>query len=208
MVCLLFCTMFLTGCSLQDSSSTNKLLDNKSSEVSTQSYDVTSQQKADTQNSDDTSKQQVATKNSSENSKQKIVPSKDNTKNKVSSEQNITEKVKDYIIKGQENKSEAEKIKWSKTFLNRVDIESLYKKYLANGGKAGNLQSFANYMTLNAPIASDWKKLFEKDLYDTYGEKVVRVEQLKGDLYQAYIKKDGKEIAYVVVSSRTGYFHG
>lgn len=208
MVCLLFCTMFLTGCSLQDSSSTNKLLDNKSNEVSTESYDVTSQQKVTTQSSDDNSKQKIAPKSSSENSKQKIVPSKDNTKNKVNLEQNITKKVKYYIINDQENKSEAEKIKWSKTFLNEVNIESLYKQYLANGGKAGNLENFANYMTLNAPIPSDWKKLFEKDLYDTYGEKVVRLEQLKGDLYQAYVKKDGKEVPYVVVSSRTGYFHG
>lgn len=63
-------------------------------------------------------------------------------------------------------------------------------------------------MTLNAPISSNWEKLFEKDLYDIYGEKVVRLEHLEDDLYQAYIKKDGAEIPYVVVSSRTGYFHG
>lgn len=63
-------------------------------------------------------------------------------------------------------------------------------------------------MTLNAPISNEWKDLFEKDLYDTYGEKVVRLEPLKDDLYQAYVVKDGSEVPYVVVSSKTGYFHG
>lgn len=47
--------------------------------------------------------------------------SKSNVKDKVPSKQNITEKIKNYIINGQENKAEAQKIKWSKTFLNRVD---------------------------------------------------------------------------------------
>jgi hypothetical protein len=133
---------------------------------------------------------------------------KGNVKSKVSSEQNITEKIKNYIINGQENKAEAQKIKWSKTFLNRVDIEGLYKQYVDNGGQADDLEGFANYMTLKAPILSDWQELFKKDLYDTYGEEVVRVEHLKDDLYQAYIVKSGSEIPYVVVSSRTGYFHG
>lgn len=142
------------------------------------------------------------------NSQEKKVSYDNNVKDKVSSEQNIAEKVKNYIISGQENKPEAQKIKWSKTFLNRVDIESLYKKYIDNGGRADDLESFANYMTLNAPIPSDWQELFKKDLYEEYGEKVVKIEHLKDDLYQAYIEKNGSQIPYVVVSSRTGYFHG
>lgn len=142
------------------------------------------------------------------NSQEKKVSYSNNVKDKVSSEQNISEKVKNYIINGQENKPEAQKIKWSKTFLDRVDIESLYKKYIANGGRADDLESFANYMTLNAPILSDWQELFKKDLYEEYGEKVVKIEHLKDDLYQAYIERNGSQIPYVVVSSRTGYFHG
>ena len=141
-------------------------------------------------------------------SQEKPFSPNDNIKDKVYSEDNITEKIKNYIINGQEYKPEAQKIKWSKTFLNRVDIESLYKQYIDNGGQADDLESFANYMTLNTPIPSDWKDLFEKDLYDKYGEKVVKLEHLNDDLYQAYIVKDGSEIPYVVVSSRTGYFHG
>lgn len=122
--------------------------------------------------------------------------------------EDISEKVKNYIINGQSNKSEAEKIKWSKTFLNEVDIKSLYDQYISTGGNANDLEKFASYMTLNAPIVNNWEELFKKDLYDIYGEKVVRLKHLENDLYEAYIKKDGAEVPYVVVSARTGYFHG
>lgn len=70
------------------------------------------------------------------------------------------------------------------------------------------MEKFASYMTLNAPIVDNWEELFKKDLYDIYGEKVVRLKHLENDLYEAYIKKDGAEVPYVVVSARTGYFHG
>ena len=124
------------------------------------------------------------------------------------SNKNIKEEVINYIINGQENKSEAEKLKWSETFLNKVDIESLYKKYVSEGGKSDDIEGVSKYITSNAPILKDWKNLFEEDLYNIYGEKVVRLEKLDEDLYQAYVEIDGKEVQYVVVSSRTGYFHG
>jgi hypothetical protein len=152
---------------------------------------------------------QVAVPNEDDNQEKKPSSSDEKTKDNVHSENNITEKVKNYIVNGQENKPEAQKLKWSKTFLNHLDIESLYKQYIDSGkGKTSDLESFANYMTLNAPIQTNWKELFEKDLYDTYGEKVAKIEHLNDDLYQAYIIKDSLKIPYVVVSSRTGYFHG
>lgn len=126
----------------------------------------------------------------------------------VNSFQNITDKIKDFIMNGQTDKSEALKIKWSNAFLDRVDIEGLYKQYIVSGGKANDLESFANYLTKNAPIPNDWEELFKKDLLESYGEKVIRIEGLNDDLYQAYIELDGSEVPYVVVSSRTGYFHG
>ena len=157
---------------------------------------------------DNNKSSQDSTKKGGDVAQEKPVASNDNIKDKVCSENNITEKIKNYIINDQENKPEAQKIKWSKTFLDQVDIESLYKKYIANAGKTDDLESFANYMNLNAPIYSGWEDLFKKDLYDAYGEKVVRLEPLKDNLYQAYIVKEGSEVPYVVVSSRTGYFHG
>lgn len=182
--CLLFFIIFLTACSSNASKSTSKLEDdnNNSSQISAKSYVDTSEEKQ--------------------------ISSDDNIKDKAYSEENITEKIKEYIINDQEDKPEAEKIKWSKTFLNRVDIKSLYKQYIVNGGNADDVESFARYMTLNAPIPKDWEDIFKKDLYDTYGEKAVRLEPLQDNLYQAYVIKEGKEVPYVVVSARTGYFHG
>jgi len=52
------------------------------------------------------------------------------------------------------------------------------------------------------------KIVIKNDFYKRFGEKVVRLNYLEGDSYQAYVSHDGKEIPYVVVSSRTGYFHG
>ncbi|NFR85939.1 MULTISPECIES: hypothetical protein [unclassified Clostridium] len=216
MLCLLFFTMFLTACSSNDSKSTNNLVDDNSNKSATQNSNDTNESentqknsastndsKNTSQNFKDTHKKKENPKNSKATSNEKTAPLNNNSEN-----ENIKEKVMNYIINGQENKPEAEKIKWSKTFLNQVDIENLYKQYIKNGGETNNLEKFADYITLNAPIPNDWEKLFEKDLYDTYGEKVVRLEHLQDDLYQAYIKKDGVEVPYVVVSSRTGYFHG
>lgn len=195
MICLLASTILLTACSSNNSKDTNKLEDNKSNKVTTQNSVDTSEEK-DTEQKD-------ITENSDNTSVENNKSSKGST-----TEQNISEKIKNYIINDQENKLEAEKIKWSKTFLNQVDIESLYNDYLTSGGDGEDLDSFANYITSNAPVPSNWEDLFERDLYDIYGEKVVKLEHLQGDSYQAYVKKDGKEVPYVVVSSRTGYFHG
>ncbi|WP_051541970.1 hypothetical protein [Clostridium lundense] len=197
------------GCSKKTNKSDISLNGTKDkNETYTQSNVGTTSENSTTPSKNNNKTSEAFNKSYDNTSQGKYLSSKDNVKNKVHSGENITEKVKNYIINGQENKLEAQKIKWSKTFLNRVDIESLYKQYIANGGHADDLEDFANYMTLNAPISNDWQGLFKKDLYDTYGEKVVRLEHLEGDLYQAYIIKNGSEVPYVVVSSRTGYFHG
>ena len=120
----------------------------------------------------------------------------------------ISAKTKKYIISGQGNIPDAGKIIWNTTLLNRVDMKSLYDQYLSNKGTKNDIIDFAKYITINAPIQSDWKELFEKALYSGYGEKVVRYKYIGGDMYQAYIMSNGKEIPFVGVSSRTGRFHG
>ena len=156
-------------------------------------------------------------KNTNQDAKDSTIPNSNksekdtniNTTPKDTNNKNsLKEKVIDYIINGQKNKPEAEKFKWSETFLNKVDIDTLYKQYTASGGTVDDLENFSKYITLNAPILTDWEQLFENDFYNRFGEKVVRLNYLEGDLYQAYINRDGTEIPYVVVSSRTGYFHG
>jgi hypothetical protein len=117
-------------------------------------------------------------------------------------------KTKDYILFGQEDKSEAEKIKWSPIFLNQVNIEQVYQEYLSTGATAQDIQSFAQYLTLNAPIADNWQELVATDLLNAYGEKISRIEPLQDTLYQIYINIEGLDVPYVVVNARTGYFHG
>ena len=108
-----------------------------------------------------------------------------------------------------------ERLNWNEKFLNEVDFGDLYDKYINSEGyiitkecNTDDIKRFAEYVTHNAPISTNWKELFEKDLYDTYGYKVVKYEDLEDNLYQAYVKVDNKVIPYVVVSARTGNFHG
>ena len=76
------------------------------------------------------------------------------------------------------------------------------------GGEVEDVSGVAAYITANAPIADNWQGMFEKEINSTYGEKISKVEYLEGDLYTAYVIKDGKEVSYVTVNARTGYFNG
>lgn len=189
LIYLLFSTLLLTACSLNKLANVEKTVDSSKKEVTNE---VSNSNLEENDNSKDTN--EISQNNTSDNSN--------------SLNENISEKIKDYIINGQENKSEAKKLKWSKRFLNEVNIEDLYSKYIKDGGNEEDIEELATYVTLNAPILSNWEELFKKDLYDTYNEEVVKLEHLEGDLYQAYVIKNGSEVPFVVVSSRTGYFHG
>jgi hypothetical protein len=193
----------MISCAGNNIESTNKVVDNKSGEVSEKNLNNDLKDNSINKNLSDTSQEKETEEISGNESEVE-----NSTSGEIMKNEDISEKVKNYIINGQSNKSEAEKIKWSKTFLNEVDIKSLYDQYISTGGNANDLEKFASYMTLNAPIVNNWEELFKKDLYDIYGEKVVRLKHLENDLYEAYIKKDGAEVPYVVVSARTGYFHG
>lgn len=188
LIYLVLSTLVLTSCSLNDSDIKNKETDNKRSDI--------------TENNINNSLEEDQIDNSNNSEEENIeVPSD------IDNIDNISYEVKNYIIKGQDNKSEAEKLKWSKAFLDDLDINSLYSEYLSSGGIADDIEELAYYITENAP-PSDWEEMFKKDLYEKYGDNLVKVEPLGNDLYQAYIEKEGKEVPYVVVSSRRGYFHG
>lgn len=178
---------------------------NTNNETSLQASDNTTQ--TDTTASNISTSSTTNSVNHTQNKTSNAV-SNNTTKNAISSDSNIAEKTKDYILNGQQNLSNAQKLNWSESFLNRVDMNSLYQQYLGKGGQTGDIESFASYITLNAPIQSNWQELFGKDLYAQYGEKFTKLEPLGDNLYQAYITKNGSEIPFVVVSSRTGYFHG
>ncbi|SCJ89639.1 Uncharacterised protein [uncultured Clostridium sp.] len=201
-ISLVVATMFLTSCSLGDSKDKSETNNGSDKEIYENVGD-TSTEKDSTENEED------AVNNDDSNQANSTDTSSNTPQNSNGlANTDISEKVKDYIIIGQNDKSEAEKYKWSTRFLNEVDIESLYDEYISAGNNGENIEEFAKYITLNAPILSNWEVLFKEDLKDTYGEDVVKLEPLEGDLYQAYVNKDGLEVPFVVVSSRTGYFHG
>ncbi|GKX28512.1 hypothetical protein SH1V18_09920 [Vallitalea longa] len=164
--------------------------------------------KINNQNSDSESTKIDNQDTNSQDNPVDVIENKEDDTTNEQPETNIKEEVIDYILNGQENKSDADKLNWSKSFLEQVDIAKLYDEYLTDGGKADDIEEVAKYITLNAPISDNWKELFENDLSETYGEKVSKLEPLEDDLYQAYITSDGKDVPFVVVSSRTGYYHG
>lgn len=120
----------------------------------------------------------------------------------------MAQKVKDFILKGQEDLPEAGKLHWTESFLNLVDMESQYNAYLASGGKADDVEGFAKYITDNAPVPENWKELFEAEFAKNYGEKIVKYEAIKDNYYQVYVNIDGSDVPYVAVDARTGWYHG
>lgn len=58
------------------------------------------------------------------------------------------------------------------------------------------------------PSDDSWKEEFEKTLYEEYGVVPDRYEYIGNDVYQVYVKIDGKIVPYVAVNWKTGDFHG
>lgn len=102
-----------------------------------------------------TSKKESNADDTINTSDKEIVENNNDTGTKEENNKAIIKEVKDYILSGQQDKSEAEKVKWSERFLDKVDLEVLYKGYLASGGKKDNVEDFPKYITLNAPISTD-----------------------------------------------------
>lgn len=205
LICFLLSTVFLTGCSFNDSKDSKKSIDDDSNKtISESSNDISKSDKLD-QDSINSSKEN----NTDQDSTSAAEENNTDQDSTSSAEEinNIDESIKNYIVNEQKEIPESQRIKWSERFLNQLNIEDKYNQYLLSGGNKNDLKEFANYLTLNASAPDNWKELFEEDLYDKYGEKVTRLEHLQDGLYQAYIEKDGQEIPYVVVSSKTGYFH-
>lgn len=58
------------------------------------------------------------------------------------------------------------------------------------------------------PADDSWKEEFEKTLYEEYGVVPDHYEYIGNDVYQVYVKIDGKIVPYVAVNWKTGDFHG
>ncbi|MDO5707190.1 MAG: S-layer homology domain-containing protein [Andreesenia angusta] len=121
----------------------------------------------------------------------------------------LFEDVKDYIINGQNNLSEAQKLNWAPEFLNAItkrDFIILFEDYLLENPDLNDIPALARYMTYNAPIKPDWKEKFEKHLYENLDEVVRDYEQIDESTYRVYII--GRDTSYVVVNAITGNYHG
>ena len=186
-VTALVLSLLFVGCSKAADKS-----DNTANESSKNNASTTTENSNTSENTtDDNKSNQIATQNTSQPS-QEI--------------QDITKKVKDYINGSQGNKAESSRIKWNKTFLDRVEIGTLYNNYVNNGGKKDDIESFAKYITEYAPIYSSWKDMIKREIHNRYKKDIVKFVYLAGDEYQAYIEKNGKQVPYVIVSARTGYY--
>lgn len=120
----------------------------------------------------------------------------------------IAAQTKEFLLHGQEDLPEAGKFHWTQAFLDQVDINAVYQQFLSGGGKAGDVTDFAEYLTENAPVPGNWRELFEADLLAQYGVKPSSYEDLGDHYYQVYIMNEGKEVPFVGLNARTGYFHG
>lgn len=196
---------FATG-RLGEHMSQNNTLSNSSSSTPGMFIASSSSSSSDTTDTGSTS----ASKTDSSAGKESSPSSKPDFETAAYSNQDISERVIDYILNGQGDIPSADKLNWSQTFLNQVQIGNVYKQYTANGGNSNDIKSFATYLTQNAPILKNWKELFESDLFKQYKVSVSRYELMLGypNSYQVYVKQGNTDVPYVVVNARTGYFHG
>lgn len=160
--------------------------------------------------------QQIHNDSENSNTTTKNTESEQDVQTKNSNEQLIPEKVRDYILNGQEGLDYASKLNWSQTFLNHLPdqiINRLYRAYIRANGDENNIQAFAKYLTENAPIQSNWREMFESDFAKAYGKKVAKYKKMGNGIYGIYLQEDpeGKKnggYPFVTLFARTGNYHG
>lgn len=205
LICLSLCAVLLMSCSTGNSDGSNKPTDDKTtiSESANSSTGESTEKVSNEDNTEKISENVEGTVTIEQPVKEEETLPDDNE----IADENMSQKVRDYILNGQSG-VDANKMKWSPTFLNVVDIESLYEQFVANGGGTEDVTGVAAYVTANAPIADNWQEMFKSDLYNAYGITPTKIEYIEGDLYQAYVMNEGNEVPYVAVNARTGYYHG
>jgi hypothetical protein len=120
----------------------------------------------------------------------------------------MVQSTRDFILAGQTDRPEVRQYHWTEEFFNLLDMESLYRGYVAAGAKADDVEGFAEYLTENAPVPDNWKDIFEAGFSKTYGLEIVRYEPVRDTYYKVYAVLNGEIVPYVIVNSRTGYYHG
>ena len=119
---------------------------------------------------------------------------------------NLSNETIEYLLNGQENVRESERLNWNPTFLRLVNLASLHQEFVASGGSSENMEAFAAFVTENAPIQENWQELFKADFLETTGIQITNLTALGNDRYRAYIEENGIEVPEVIVSARTGFY--
>lgn len=118
-------------------------------------------------------------------------------------------KIKDYILNGQDDLPNADKLLWLPEFLNNlsdIEIMNLYLDYMGEGNDTNDVIGFAKYVTENAPTKPGWEKIIEDKIEELFEEKVSHFEHIERQYYNVYI--EGRDTPFVTLNNATGYFHG
>lgn len=124
----------------------------------------------------------------------------------VSSEMVTTTEAATEVTATTESETTTEKITESNTPDSTLQSEG------SNTGKtepaATESQTTESQSQEGEPSDDSWKEAFEKTLYEEYGVVPDHYEYIGNDVYQVYVKIDGKIVPYVAVNWKTGDFHG
>lgn len=112
----------------------------------------------------------------------------------------------DYLLNGQAEKPEVERLNWNEGFLNKLDLTALHQQFVDGGANPEDVENFAIWLTRNAPIQETWEQEFRLQAFSEYQAEITRLESIGGDDFQAYTTVNGVETPFAIVSSRTGYF--
>lgn len=129
----------------------------------------------------------------------------------VSSETVITTEAATEVTTTTENETTTESVTESNTPDSTLQSEGSNTgktEPAATEAKTTESQTTETQLQEGEPSDDSWKEEFEKTLYEEYGVVPDHYEYIGNDVYQVYVKIDGKIVPYVVVNWKTGDFHG
>jgi len=112
----------------------------------------------------------------------------------------------DFLLNGQEEKSELERLNWNESFLNNLDLAAIHQQFVDGGADPDDVENFAVFLTQNAPISENWQQDFKAQMLAQHQVELTRFEPIGGDDFQTFTEQNGAEVPFAIVSSRTGYY--
>ena len=112
----------------------------------------------------------------------------------------------DYLLYGQDEKPESERLNWNEGFLHNLDLTALHQQFVDGGADPEDMENFALFLTHNAPILENWEQEFRLQAFTRYQVQISRIESIGGDDFQTYRLENGDEVPFAIVSARTGHY--